>query len=118
MQRANLVAGWIAQIGQVKFTGHAFTHTGGLFACATTIGQSGCMPGIGGCRVRGREANSTAEAILDYLKEAAEEQVILQAISLKSALEKSQHCDQTLAYTCTGFRPLAINFWNLTGNHR
>ena len=61
---------------------------------------------------------ATAEAILDYLKEAAEEQVILQAISLKSALEKPQHCDQTLAYTCTGFRPLAINFWNLTGNHR
>jgi len=58
MQSADLVAGGIAQIREVETAARAFTRW--VFASGTAICYSGGVPGIGGFRRSGSEADGAA----------------------------------------------------------
>jgi len=60
VQRAELVAGGIAQIGKVELAEAAFADAGGILARGAAIGDAGGVPGIGDFRRRRGKADGAA----------------------------------------------------------
>jgi hypothetical protein len=67
MKRADLVAGGVAQIGQIELAERAFTNTGRILTSDTAVGQTGSMPCVGHLRTLGLKTDGTAVSLAGRL---------------------------------------------------